>query len=385
MSAFMLVNWLVNVPHMGYIVVAPVDPGLQRWESRAIVCGHFLTIFFGACGHTTSSPGLFRLFVALAVISATAGPYNWYRAEALCEDMQAQLRSRQQQHRDDAARAALVRTLAVHQRQRVLATVVTVLFPVFPIVYFLRTAGHISDDVTVVAFQVTSTVAKVLFSNLCMDAHLEDARISTEPQLQAEEAIRRAARWSLLRWLFHEVRGALNAVTMSSDLLANSLHNGQRKNEHDRNELTHPETDRIEALQQIQRSSAQISETLHNAQTLQCIEDGSFALEQQALSPADVLAQVHAQVETAARAAGVGVTVSIAAGVPGAVLGDSFVLWSVLVHLVSNAVRFSHRGESVTVLAAVQTENGQGSRLTRPADHTGRPSRKRALPATLRS
>jgi signal transduction histidine kinase len=267
----------------------------------------------------------------------------------------------------------LARALVVHQRQRILAAVVTVMFPVFPTIYFLRTAGWIGDDMAFVGFEAASTVTKSLFSNLCMDAHLEedgavDARRPGRDDAAAQE-ICSAARRSLLRWLFHEVREALNAVTLSTDLIAvgfggegvgTAVGNGDGR----RQDL---QLDRLNASRQIKISSIQIMDTLSSAQTLQCVEDGSFALEERPFSPADVLAQVHAQVEAAARAAGVGVTVSIAAGVPGAVLGDGFVLRAVLVHLVSNAVRFSRRGDTVTIVArASQADEGVGSRVGHP-------------------
>jgi signal transduction histidine kinase len=192
-----------------------------------------------------------------------------------------------------------------------------------------------------------------------MDAHLEeDAAVGARRPGSVDAAAQEicsAARRSLLRWLFHEVREAMNAVTLSTDLIAVGLGGegaGTAVDNGDGRRQDLP-LDCLNASRQIKISSVQIMDTLSSAQTLQCIEDGSFALEERRFSPADVLAQVHAQVEAAARAAGVGVTVSIAAGVPGAVLGDGFALRAVLVHLVSNAVRFSRRGDAVSVTLAV--------------------------------
>jgi hypothetical protein len=84
--------------------------------------------------------------------------------------------------------------------------------------------------------------------------------------------------------------------------------------------------------------------------------------------------------------------VSIAAGVPGAVLGDSFVLRSVLVHLVSNAVHFSHGADTVTVKLAIigakqlqfeVTDTGVG--LDAAAEDVFAPYRVRPRPSTPRA
>jgi signal transduction histidine kinase/DNA-binding response OmpR family regulator len=152
----------------------------------------------------------------------------------------------------------------------------------------------------------------------------------------------------------HELRTPLNAILGFSELLIDST-NGQ-----------FPDATRTRFLEQIHSSGKHLLGLINDILDLSKIEAGQMELHLQMVSVADVIAQVASTVELLA--AKKQIHLEFEAASAGQLLADEGKLKQMILNLVSNAIKFTSEGGTVTIAAArvvdrleiVVSDNGIG-------------------------
>lgn len=171
--------------------------------------------------------------------------------------------------------------------------------------------------------------------------------------VRAERAAQQASEQKsvLLRNVSHELRSPLAAILSYVELLgATALDDRQR-----------------EAVDRIRANGSALRHLVEELLDLARIEAGKLQLTMEHVSPADVAFDVVQSLSPQARSKGVALTLSMSPGVPARLLTDPRRLRQILMNLVSNAVKFTDRGE-VTVSLRV---DDQGRMLVADVADTG--------------
>ncbi len=129
----------------------------------------------------------------------------------------------------------------------------------------------------------------------------------------------------------HEVLTPLNGIVGMSRLLLNSG-------------LSTPQREYAEALRS---SSDMLRGMIEDVLDFSRLADGRFVLEKRGFDPRDSIERVAAQFAASARQRGLALTLEIDERLPRRVTGDPRRLEQILINLVSNAVKFTERGQIV--------------------------------------
>lgn len=168
---------------------------------------------------------------------------------------------------------------------------------------------------------------------------------------ETEAAVANAAKSTFLATISHEIRTPLNGVLgMAQAMSADHLSEAQRGR-----------------LGVIQRSGEALTEILNDVLDLSKIEAGQLEIQSVEFELKDVLQAAIAAFAPVAASKGLDLRLTMGEGAPGAYRGDPLRLRQVLYNLISNAVKFTARGEiriSVTrtggVVQVVVSDTGPG-------------------------
>jgi cell cycle sensor histidine kinase DivJ len=138
----------------------------------------------------------------------------------------------------------------------------------------------------------------------------------------------------------HELRTPLNAIIGFSDMLINK-------------ELDLPAERRHEHARLINESGLHLLSVVNGILDMSKMESGNFEITPEPCAPGEVVKACCDILTLKARDAGVELTVRMADNLPD-VIADRRAMSQILLNLVSNAIKFTDRGGSVTVSAAIE-------------------------------
>jgi cell cycle sensor histidine kinase DivJ len=154
---------------------------------------------------------------------------------------------------------------------------------------------------------------------------------------QAESARANAAKSRFLATMSHELRTPLNAIIGFSEMLTNDT-------------LTFDAARRTEYARLINESGQHLLSVVNGILDMSKMETGNFEITPEPFEPAPAIVSCCDLLALKARDAGVEIKTRVAADLP-EVMADRRALNQILINLISNAIKFTPRGGSVTVAA----------------------------------
>ena len=169
---------------------------------------------------------------------------------------------------------------------------------------------------------------------------------------QAESERANAAKSRFLATMSHELRTPLNAIIGFSDMLSNEslVLDAARKNEY---------------AKLINESGRHLLSVVNGILDMSKMETGNFEITPEPFMPAQLIVGCCDLLALKAREAGVEIKTRISGGLP-EVVADRRAFNQVLINLISNAIKFTPRGGTVTVGATCE-----GAKFTMTVEDTG--------------
>ena len=218
----------------------------------------------------------------------------------------------------------------------------TLVLPIFTIIYFFALIGWMGPPETICVFQLLSVATKGFFAYFVLGSHLGMVDPATRALIEEKRA--NEARRQFLRYIFHEVRTPLNSLTMGIDIL-------ERSDNLDEFEL--------ESLLMMRDASTFMSETLNDVLSMQKIEEGKLELELAPFSIRECVSKVYSTFRGSLITKDVTFKRLISDNVPTQMYGDRFRIEHLLANLLSNAIKFSPKHGNITVSVTAESIPGE--------------------------
>jgi signal transduction histidine kinase/DNA-binding response OmpR family regulator len=207
--------------------------------------------------------------------------------------------------------------------------------------FVTRTGKHLWVRVMGVAETRNGAVTRLsgALQDITQQRDAEEARIAAK---DAEAAAIRA-KGNFLANMSHEIRTPMNGVIgMTELLLDTSLQSSQR-----------------EFAETIRTSATSLLGIINDILDFSKIEAGKLDIDRVPMHVRDCVEDIGMTMATQAAAKELELIVNVDPGVPDRVLGDPTRLRQILTNLISNAVKFTHRGEVVVEVFPLALQNGR--------------------------
>lgn len=160
-----------------------------------------------------------------------------------------------------------------------LATVMSIVYTIFPVLYYLRSVRYLDFESFTIGIFCVSFVAKFLYSHVLFEVNNAVLDFSMVESLD-EKQRQSASRQMLLRYVFHEIRVPLNSLALGLQYL---------KEQEAKQSDGQAESVTSEVLDMMQEGAHFMSETLNDVLSFQKIEDGALELERVWFDPRKLL------------------------------------------------------------------------------------------------
>jgi len=207
--------------------------------------------------------------------------------------------------------------------------------------FVTRTGKHLWVRVMGVAETRNGAVTRLsgALQDITQQREAEEARIAAK---DAEAAAIRA-KANFLANMSHEIRTPMNGVIgMTELLLDTALQSSQR-----------------EFAETIRTSATSLLGIINDILDFSKIEAGKLDVERVPLHVRDCVEDIGLELATQAAAKELELIVNVDPGVPDRVVGDPTRLRQILTNLISNAIKFTHRGEVVVEVFPLALQNGR--------------------------
>jgi len=307
----------ITVTFTGKASLSRMDIFLMVMFYLCILTGYLIIV------STTYATGVFWLIMScLTYLPLLYLPF--YRSDPLID------------HNDKDSDKKLASFAVRYARQRNIAIWLTIILPLYTVNYLLALFKGIDVSTTIGTYQVLSVLTKGLFAAFTMDLHL-DLLVKTEQALVQEKRMNDARR-TFMKYIFHEVRNPLNSLTVGIKLL-----------------MTSPalEPQDKDSLEMMDSASKFMKETLDNVLNLHRIEEGHFELDISPFSLKETIKRVVSMYGGIIMDKDLTLVYDISPDVPAILLGDSDRIAHVVSNFISNAIKFSPKGEIITLRSSV--------------------------------
>lgn len=183
------------------------------------------------------------------------------------------------------------------------------------------------------------------YSTLLGDAILRQRTREAEQAAAIETNLAQKVKSEFISNMSHELRTPLNTVIGFSKLLA----------EHERRKL--PDNEIIEYAQLIQDAAGHLLAVINDILDISKMQSGKFTLEAQEIGVDEVLRSSIASQQKLADEAGITIHTNIQHDLP-PIKGDAAKLKQIFGNILSNAIKFNHRGGEVSVDAMRLSDGG---------------------------
>jgi signal transduction histidine kinase len=232
--------------------------------------------------------------------------------------------------------------------------------PTMPIVV-LTTIGDEDMAITAIQQGAQDYLIKeaVNFAMISRSIRYSIERKRMEVELQAAKAAAQAASAAKSEFLAHmsqEIRNPLTAIVNYAELLL---------------EPEAPAEERHAAIDTIRRNGLHLLEVVNDILDVSKVESRHFEIELAECSPTQIVSEVLEMFQVRAAAKGLELTVHWKPGVPATIVSDPFRLKQILVNLISNAVKFTERGQVRVEVSTIASGSGNKPALQVVVSDTG--------------
>lgn len=183
------------------------------------------------------------------------------------------------------------------------------------------------------------------YTSLLGEASLRQRTRSAEQAARIEAELANKVKSEFISNMSHELRTPLNTVLGFSKLLT----------DHEKRKL--PDTEIVDYATLINDAASHLLSVINDILDISKIQSGRYSLDTSEVNLEEIIEAVISQTRLSAAEANVKVQSRIALNLP-VVKGDSKKLRQIFANLMSNAIKFSKRGDTVTISVSPSHERG---------------------------